>query len=60
MKNIRTNPDTCRHDIIQPIETEEIIICGSCESTLDQAWLDERKWDYDIDYHVWVRNYKKE
>ena len=61
----RTNPDTCEHRLAQPIvfnddEHDHLIVCVSCDSTLDQEYCAEYKWIYDIDYNVWRRLTKAE
>jgi len=56
------NPLTCRHNIISPAfdpETNEAyIVCASCDTKLDRKYLEGRKYEFDIDHNVWVRNAK--
>ncbi len=52
---VRTNPETCRHDVLQP--TISGIICASCEIPISEEWMERRAYDFDIDNNVWVRNY---
>jgi hypothetical protein len=60
----RADPDTCEHRLAQSVifsdERDYIIVCVSCDSTLDQEYVAEHKWIYDIDYNVWRRLTKAE
>lgn len=53
------NPETCQHRVIQAAyigDNQHLIICASCDSTLDESWLGPRFefYEYNIDNNVWV------
>lgn len=57
-----TNPDTCRHHLVQVIVTMQLnlfLVCVSCASTIDNEFKDEFEWGYDIDHDVWKRYPKR-
>lgn len=60
----RANPDTCEHRIARPAlpapVRQYLIVCVSCDATLDEEYLHEFQWTYDIDYDVWRRLTKEE
>jgi hypothetical protein len=55
----RTNQDTCQHRVIQNFRTEgghTVIVCGSCDASIDEAFINEREgcYEYDVGMNVWV------
>jgi hypothetical protein len=48
------NPETCRHDLLTGTH-DGLIVCISCESTIDRDFYDGKRYVYDIDQDIWVR-----
>jgi hypothetical protein len=54
--NLRTNPDTCLHRVLTEVvcgDYTRMLVCISCDSTLDDEWVSSFKWFYDVDRHLW-------
>ena len=57
--NTGANPETCLHRVIGIVIADDPryipIICFSCDSTIDAAWVSARDWEFDPDHNVWVQ-----
>lgn len=56
-KRERTNPDTCLHRVIKlaPELFSYLVICVSCDSTIDHEWAREFNWEHDLNTDSWIQ-----
>jgi len=62
--DVRTNPETCLHNIVQQVGAGRHtyhVVCVSCQATISYEWVLEvgKNYQYDIDHNVWVHEPKK-
>jgi hypothetical protein len=57
-RDVRTNPETCLHNIVLQVGTTDpfdtSVICGSCDSTISAEFAREKNYKYADVYEVWV------
>ena len=49
----RANPETCLHKVLTGTH-DGLVVCVSCDSTIDRDFYDDNQYQYDIDQDVWV------